>query len=139
VSREVATSARAGLEEIGLSFERAWATWGERGEVVLDSGLSYGEGAAVVVHDTTRAGRYRFSADGRAVEEAGRPAGRREAAARIEAEYIVNVSRSGVVFLPATDRREPEWLIALPARIAEASAAFYGELLELDGCLHSEG
>ena len=44
----------------------------------------------------------------------------------------MNVSRRGDVFLPAVERRELAWLASLPHRIAEASVAFYGALLELE-------
>jgi hypothetical protein len=123
---------------IGDAFEAASATWGQRGEVVLDSGLTYGGSAPVLVRATKREGRYLFSDEGRALELADRPAGWREAARRLETEFVVNVSRSGAVFLPAVQRRELAWLTTIAARIAEASAAFYSELLELDGSLHSD-
>jgi hypothetical protein len=42
------------------------------------------------------------------------------------------VSRQGEVFLPAVERRELAWIAALPQRIADASVAFYGALLELE-------
>ena len=92
----------------------------------------------MLVHASKREGRYRFSDEGRAIERAGRPAGWREAAQRLRAEYVVNVSRNGVVWLPAVERRHRTWLTTIAERIAEASAAFYGELLELDDRLHSD-
>jgi hypothetical protein len=115
-----------------LTFEAAWTTWGERGEVVLDSGLTYGGERPVRVRVTKRDRRYEFSDDGAALAAAGKPRGWRTAAERIEAEYVVNVLRAGAVMLPAVERSGLGWLAALPRRIAEASAAFYGELLELD-------
>ena len=130
--------ARGAAAGVGDAFEAASATWGERGEVVLDSGLTYGGEAPVLVHASKREGRYRFSDEGRAIERAGRPAGWREAAQRLRAEYVVNVSRNGVVWLPAVERRHRTWLTTIAERIAEASAAFYGELLELDDRLHSD-
>ena len=51
---------------------------------------------------------------------------------RVVGEYIVNISRRGDVFLPATSRQNAAWIASLPGRIAEASHAFYAELLELD-------
>ena len=42
------------------------------------------------------------------------------------------MSRRGEVFLPAVERRELAWMTSLPQRIAEASVAFYGALLELE-------
>ena len=130
--------ARGAAAGIGEAFEAASATWGDRGEIVLDSGLTYGGDAPVLVHASKREGRYRFSDEGGAIERAGRPGGWEEAARRLETEYVVNVSRKGVVWLPAAERRHRNWLVALAERIAEASAAFYGELLELDDRLHSD-
>jgi hypothetical protein len=130
--------ARGAAAGIGEAFEAASATWGDRGEALLDSGLTYGGNEPVLVRATKREGRYLVSDEGRASEAAGRPAGWRDAARRLEQEYLVNVSRKGVVFLPAAHRRELEWLTTIVERIAEASAAFYGELLELDESLHSD-
>ena len=45
----------------------------------------------------------------------------------------MNVNRRGEVFLPAVERRELVGSPRSPHRIAEASVAFYGALLELDG------
>jgi hypothetical protein len=135
LERLVERGAAAG---VGDAFEAASATWGDRGVVVLDSGLTYGGDAPVLVHASKREGRYRFSDEGGAVERAGRPLGWEEAARRLETEYVVNVSRSGVVWLPAAERRDRTWLAAIAERIAQASGAFYGELLELDDHLHSD-
>ena len=118
--------------DIALAFERAWSTWGERGEAELDSGLRYGGTDPVLVHVSKREGRFMFTDRATAARLAGRPAGWREAADAVVEEYIVNVSRQGEVFLPAVQRRELAWLSALPQRIAEASVALYGALLELD-------
>lgn len=117
---------------IAASFVAARASWGERGGVELDSGLRYGGGAPVLVHVSKRDARYVFSDRGAAIEAAGGASGWREAADRLVDELDVNISRRGVVFLPAVDRRGIDWLSSLPARIAEASIAFYGALLELD-------
>jgi hypothetical protein len=113
-------------------FEAESAGWGERGEALLDSGLTYGGERPVVVLARKREGRYLFSDQGAAIEAAGRPGGWRDVAERVAGEYIVNVSRHGVVSLPATSRQERAWNSSLPGRIAEASHAFYAELLELD-------
>jgi hypothetical protein len=130
----VERSAHAAGGDIALAFETAWATWGERGEVVLDSGLSYGGERPVLVVASRREGRYSFSDQGAALEAAGHPAGWRVPAARIAEEHTVNVSRNGIVSLPAASRRELAWpwLSSLPGRVAEASAALYAALLELD-------
>jgi hypothetical protein len=130
--------ARGAATGIGDAFEAASATWGDRGETVLDSGLTYGGNAPVLVRATKRDGRYLFSDEGRAIELAARPAGWREAARRLQDEYVVNVSRNGVISLPAVHRRELAWLTTIVERVAEASASFYAELLELDESLHSD-
>jgi hypothetical protein len=124
---------------IGAAFVAAAAAWPERGEALLDSGLTYGGTAPVVVRASKRERRYLFTDDGRALEAAGRPPGWRDSGRRLELDYSVNVSRSGAVFLPAVHRRGEEWLASIAERVAEASAAFYGDLLELDEPLHSDG
>jgi hypothetical protein len=130
--------ARGAAIGIGDAFEALSATWGDRGEALLDSGLTYGGDTSVLVRATKREGRYLFSDEGRAIELAGRPAGWREAARRLQSEYVVNVSREGIISLPAVHRRELAWLTTIVERIAAASVAFYGELLELDESLHSD-
>jgi hypothetical protein len=117
---------------LAAAFEAARGTWGERGAAELVTELTYGGVEPVLVHVTKRERRYEFSDGGAAARLAGRAAGWREAADAIEAEYVVNVSRQGVVFLPAVERSGARWLAALPDRIAEASVALYGALLELD-------
>jgi hypothetical protein len=121
-----------------FTFDAAWATWGDRGEVVLDSGLTYGGDRPARVRVEKRERRYEFSDDGAALAAAGTPRGWRAAADRIEAEYVVNILRNGAVMLPAVEGRGLGWLASLPRRIAEASVAFYGELLDLDQSLNSE-
>jgi hypothetical protein len=118
---------------LAAAFVAARATWAERGSAELETGLIYGGVEPVLVHVTKRERRYEFSDGGAAARLAGRPAGWREAADAIEAEYVVNVSRQGVVFLPGVERSGAHWLASLPDRIAEASVALYGALLELDG------
>jgi hypothetical protein len=121
----------------GEAFAAVSATWGPSGEALLDSGLSYGGAAPVLVLAVKREGRYLFSDEGRAIEAAGRPAGWRRVARRLQESYVVNVSRGGIVSLPAVHERELDWLATIADRVAEASAAFYGELLELDEGIHS--
>ena len=130
VRRIESTSAPAG--GLALAFERVWATWRERGKAELDSGLRYGGVDPVVVHVSKRERRWSFSDDGAAVGLAGKPPGWREAADAVVDAYVVNVSRKGVVYLPAVERHELAWLSSLPQRIAEASVALYGALLELE-------
>lgn len=67
--------------------------------------------------------------DGAAIERAGAPQRWRAASDRVAAEFDVNVSRHGVVSLPVVKAGPGE--DAIVRRIAEASLAFYQELLEL--------
>jgi len=127
-----AVEAHAAPGGVRAAFAAVSTAWGDRGEALLDSGLRYGGTAPVLVRASRRERRYLFTDDGHALEAAGRPRRWRETARRLEAEYVVNVSRSGAVFLPAVHRRETAWLASIAERVAEASAAFYGELLELD-------
>jgi hypothetical protein len=104
-----------------------------RGELVLDSGLTYDGLAPVLVHAGKREGRYSFSDGGSAVALAGRPAGWRERGAElVEREHGLNLGRQGVVSVPATARQRPDWIATLPDRVANASAALYSALLELE-------
>ena len=69
------------------------------------------------------------SDDGAAFHMAGRPDAWRDAAARVGQELEVNFSRGGVISLPVVRVGPPEREVV--RRIAEASLAFYQELLEL--------
>lgn len=105
----------------------------ERGEIVIDSGLTYDGITPVRVRVTKREGRYEVSDDGGAVAAAGAERGWLQFDERITVgEYCANVSRQGVVWLPGGDRRGNEWISKLPGLVAEASCALYEALLELD-------
>jgi pimeloyl-ACP methyl ester carboxylesterase len=105
----------------------------QRGEVVLDTGLTYDGITPVRVRATKREGRLEFLDEGGAV-----------AAARVDrtelrfpesvdiGRHTANVSRQGVVFLPGFASSSDRWLAKLPELVAEASLALYGALLELD-------
>ena len=56
--------------------------------------------------------------------------GWRDVADRLQRELVVNVSRAGAVSLPVVAAGPP--LDAIEQRIAQASLAFYQELLELE-------
>ncbi len=103
----------------------------ERVDAVVETGLYFRPGDPVRVHVIHRPHRISVSDDGAAIERAGRPRLWLQAARRIEEELIVNVSRSGVVSLPVVRVGPPEEEIM--RRIAEASLAFYHELLDLGG------
>jgi hypothetical protein len=105
----------------------------ERGELTVDTGLTYDGITPVRVRVTKREGRYEFSDDGAAVAAAGVDRGWLAFGGWLAVgEYCVNVSRQGVISLPGFERRGPEWLAKLPGLVAEGSLAFYEALLELD-------
>ena len=105
----------------------------DRGEVVIDSGLTYDGITPVRVRVTKREGRYEVSDNGGAVAAAGVDHGWLAFGERIDVgEYCANVSRQGVVSLPGFGRNSSEWLSKLPGLVAEASCALYEALLELD-------
>ncbi len=99
----------------------------ERGEIVIDSGLAYGDGEQVEVLARKRLHRYVLSDRGRAVEKAGKPSGWRDAAET--ACLPMNVDRQGVVFVPMVAGRDLEGLVV---RLADASRAVHEALLALD-------
>jgi hypothetical protein len=101
----------------------------ERGEVVVASGLAYGDGEPVEVHVRKRLHRYDVSDRGRAVAKAGRAPGWYEAA-DLAAEPM-NVGRNGHVFVPAHPR-SVEALESIVRRLADASRAVHETLLVLD-------
>jgi hypothetical protein len=100
-----------------------------RVERVVDTGLEYVPGERVVVRVVQRDRRTRVTDDGAAVERAGRPAGWRDVARTIEDDLIVNVGRSGQVFLPCVPKGPAADEVV--RRIGEASLALYQDLLEL--------
>lgn len=100
-----------------------------RREDVVDTGFEYTPGDRVVVNVVKREHRTSVSDGGAAIARAGRPAGWKDVAKRIDDELIVNVSRHGVVWLPVVGVGPCEDEIV--RRIGEASLALYQDLLEL--------
>jgi Ankyrin repeats (3 copies) len=100
-----------------------------RSETITNTGLAYRPGEPVRLRVTRRERRLTVSDDGVALAQAGRPAGWRPVAERLERELDVNVSGSGVVWLPIVAAGPP--LDVIEQRIAQASLTFYQELLEL--------
>ena len=96
------------------------------GEVVVDSGLVYGDGETVRVLVRKRLHRYSFTDQGRAVAKAGKPAGWREAAEL--AVEPMNLDRQGVVFVPVTAGRDLEDVLR---RLADASRAVHEAVIVL--------
>lgn len=101
----------------------------ELSEVVLETGLEHTEGEPVLVRIRKRGRGYDLRDDGRAVELAGRPVGWRERATAVVEGNDLNVTRTGVVFVPAVEGGvDRDWLAR---RVAETSLALYDALLEL--------
>jgi hypothetical protein len=99
----------------------------ERGELLVDSGLMYGDGEPVRILVRKRLDHYLLTDQGRAVEKAFKPAGWQEPAEW--AAEPMNVDRRGAVFVPAVEGRD---LAALLVRLADASRAVHEALLALD-------
>ena len=98
----------------------------ERGEIVVDSGLAYGDGEPVRILVRKRLRRYLISDRSRGVAKAGKPAGWREVAER--AAEPMNVARTGAVFVPAVASRDLDDLVI---RLADASRAVHEALVVL--------
>lgn len=104
----------------------------ERGEVQLESELTYNGITPVPVRITKRDDRYKVTDDGEAVSVAGVEGRRLEYPENITfGECSVNVTRSGIVWLPAVSPTDA-WLATVCALVARGSVALYGRLLELE-------
>jgi len=105
----------------------------ERGELVLDTALTYDGITPVRIRARKREGRFDFSDGGGAVAAAGAD-WRRVTFERSIAvgECSANVSRRGVVSLPGFTSSGDERLARLPELVAEGSLALYQALLALD-------
>ena len=105
----------------------------ERGELVLDTGLTYDGITPVRIRATKRGGRIEFSDDGGALSAAAVDVRRLSFPESIAmGEYSTNVSRHGVVWLPGFAHTHNGWLAKLPDLVAAGSVALYEALLELD-------
>jgi hypothetical protein len=105
----------------------------ERGEFVLDTGLTYDGITPVRISATKREGRLRFSDEGGAVAAAGVDGKQLRFPEWIAVgTYSANVSRHGVVSLPGFARSSDRWLSKLPELVAEGSLALYEALLALE-------
>jgi hypothetical protein len=103
----------------------------ELGEVLLDSGLRYGDGEPVEILMRRRGRRYDLDDRGVSVEKAraaGAPRRWLKAAELVVAEEGMNVNRRGVVFVSAVEGRD---LSSLALRLADVALAVYDELLAL--------
>jgi hypothetical protein len=113
---------------IAEQLEQARGSWGDEGEAVLESGLTYDGEEPVRVHVRKRGRRYDISDQGAAVEKAGVKQWQ-ETAERTVAEEGFNVNRAGVVFVPVVEGRD---IAELAGRLAATSRAVYAELLAQD-------
>lgn len=104
----------------------------QRGEAVLDTGLTYDGTTQVCVRATKREGRFEFSDGGGAVVAAGTEKSQLMFPGAIAVgEYSVNLSRQGVVWLPACTGSSGRWLDKVPELVAAGSLALYAALLDL--------
>jgi hypothetical protein len=105
----------------------------ERGEIVLETGLTYDGVTPVRIRAAKRERRYEFSDDGGAVAAADVDSKQLTFANSIAmGRYSANLSRQGVVSLPGFARASDEWLAKLPELVAHGSLALYETLLELE-------
>jgi hypothetical protein len=103
-----------------------------RGEAVVETGVTYDGNTSVLVRVSKRDGRYKVTDDGRAVSAAGVSGRRLAYPNRIDLDpYSANVSRQGVVWLPAATPSD-EWLTTICTLVARGSVALYERLLELE-------
>ena len=117
-------------DRLRAELDRVRVSWGERGEVSLETGQSYGDGEPVRVLVRKRGHRYLVSDSGRAVEKAGRPRGWYEVASTVVASDYLNLNRRGAIFVPAVEGGFD--LASLAARVGDLALAVYEALLELD-------
>jgi hypothetical protein len=104
----------------------------DHGELTVESGLTYDGTTPVLVRISKRDGRYRVTDDGRGVSAAGGAGWHVSYPEHLAfGEYSVNVSRQGVVWLPAVTPSD-EWLATISALVARGSVGLYEQLLELD-------
>jgi hypothetical protein len=119
------------LTVIRAALDAARREWGELGEVVLDGGVAYVDGDRVQVRVRKRGHRYTIDDVGGAIRRAGQPPGWLDVARQVaEGEHWLNVTRHGVVVVPAVEGGAD--LATLVLRIADASVAVYQEVLELN-------
>jgi hypothetical protein len=143
LTRAEAVLGRRALERFLLSDaqhvvarEEGFRTWAELRrsqpeERIVETGLRYGPGEPVRIRIRRRGNRYDLDDLGDAVRLAGKAPGWREAAEH--AVEPMNVSRSGVVFVPAVEGSFPDRDVeALARRLGASARAVYDALLELE-------
>ncbi len=98
----------------------------ERGEVVLETALSYTSDQPVRVRVSKSDDRYSVDDDAEAVRLAGEPDGWRETAEGLMKAHGMSVDERGAVFIPAVVGRD---LRALVLSLADTSLALYSALM----------
>lgn len=98
-------------------------------EEIAPFDLAYADGEPVQVRVRRRGHRVDIDDRGEGVERAGRPPGWLAIAESVVERHNLNVNRRGVVFVPSVLGRDIE---SLARRVAEASLAVHGAVLELD-------
>jgi len=102
----------------------------ERGEITIDTGLTYDGITPVPVHVGKRDRRYGVTDKGAATAAAGLDSNRIAFPDRIAiGEYEVNVSTQGIVCLSAVQPTE-NWLATICELVARGSISLYEELLD---------
>lgn len=98
----------------------------------VETGPTYDGIRPVVVRIGKRGRRYKVTDDGGAVSAAGLESSRFVFPEQIAlGRYSVNLSRQGVVWLPAVAPTD-EWLAEICDLVSEGSVRLYEHLLELD-------
>jgi hypothetical protein len=115
------------LDVIRSSLDRARAGWGERGEITLETGLTFDGRRPIEARVRKRGRRYDIGDEASAVSAAGKPPGWLRVAERIVADVGLNVNRRGVVFVSAVEGRD---IASLTLLVADTSLAVYTALLE---------
>jgi hypothetical protein len=104
----------------------------DRGEAIIETGLTYDGLRPVMLCVSKRGGRYKITDDGAAVAVAGASGLAVRYPERIAlGAYSVNVSRQGVVWLPAVAPSD-DWLAKVCDLVSDGSVALYERLLELE-------
>lgn len=116
------------LAAIRAQLAAAQRSWGEHGETVVDTGLTYVAKDPVRIHVRKRGRSYDLSDDGAAIVRAGRRSGWLDTVDRWLAAEGFNANRRGVVFVPVYEGRD---LASLVLRLGEASRSAFVGLLEL--------
>jgi hypothetical protein len=102
----------------------------DRGQVIIDTGITYDGVTPVRVRVSKRERRYGVTDDGTATSTAGADSKRTALPNRIQiGEYEVNVTRHGIVCLSAVGPTESR-LATLCELVARGSIAVYEQLLE---------